>query len=177
MKLVSLCKLDRLDLVEMAIVRAVVASARGRFLKRSSQLVTKLSNGWIFLAVACPFAFWHEVRRPVVVALLSMILTFVPYLLIKPAMARIRPCEREPALDSGIRPLDRFSCPSGHCMAATAFGIPLAHSFPSASVAVGVSIVLISWARIAVGHHYPSDLLFGLLIGIGIAVPISAMLL
>ena len=35
---------------------------------------------------------------------------------VKSYMARLRPMDRDGALESLLKPLDRYSCPSGHCM-------------------------------------------------------------
>ena len=45
------------------------------------------------------------------------------------------------------------------------------------AMALSVPIVaLIGWARIAVAHHYPSDLFLGVLLGYVVAWPVSHLL-
>jgi len=170
-------KLDRLDLAEIDFVRAVVSASRGGVLNRASRVVTFLSNGWLYLAAAWVILYSHDSRRPLVAALASVALAFIPYFLIKPMIGRLRPCDRDPLLGCGVKQLDQFSCPSGHVMAAAAFGIPMIYAFPGAMLVVAGVFLLICWARVAVGHHYPSDLIFGLLIGASVALPIATMLL
>lgn len=170
-------RLDRLDLAEIGFVRTVVCSSQGPILDRLTKALTTLSNGWMYAIALWPLIFHERSRVTVMVALLCLALSFVPYYLIKPSLARLRPFQRHPELDRGIVPLDQFSCPSGHVMSAIAFGLPLAYSYPPATLAVAAVILFIGWARIAVGHHYPSDLLLGLIVGFSVALPISALLL
>jgi membrane-associated phospholipid phosphatase len=62
-------------------------------------------------------------------------------------------------------------------MTATAVGIPLALTFPSAALAVLLMWFLIAWSRLSSGHHYPTDLILGLIIGACISLPVSVFLL
>jgi undecaprenyl-diphosphatase len=85
--------------------------------------------------------------------------------MLKKVSARSRPFHRDPSLDSGLRILDLYSFPSGHCMTAAAVGLPYGLTFRYAFVPFLIGWLLIAWSRLASGHHYPSDILFGSLIG------------
>ncbi len=62
-------------------------------------------------------------------------------------------------------------------MAATAVAIPLAIGVPHMMPAILFAWVLIAWSRVSSGHHFPSDLVFGAILGTVIALPISCWLL
>jgi uncharacterized membrane protein len=50
-------------------------------------------------------------------------------------------------------------------VAAAAVGLPYGLTFRYAFVPFLIGWLLIAWSRLASGHHYPSDILFGSLIG------------
>jgi undecaprenyl-diphosphatase len=62
-------------------------------------------------------------------------------------------------------------------MTASAVAVPLLLSFPDLSLIVFLIWILVAWARIACGHHYPSDVALGAFLGITFAVPICAAVL
>jgi membrane-associated phospholipid phosphatase len=58
-------------------------------------------------------------------------------------------------------------------MTATAYSVPLMFACPSAApLVVGICLV-IAWSRVALGHHYISDVI----IGAAIATPIAVFVL
>lgn len=112
-----------------------------------------------------------------IAGLVSVAIAHVIYAFLKPWLARLRPCDVDPMLPLCEKPLDKYSCPSGHCMTVTAVGVPLGWSYPSMVPAVVFCVILISWARLSLGHHYLSDILLGILVAVGISWPVSAALL
>ena len=144
-----------------------------------NSFLNRMGNGWLYLplAVLLPMLKGWQSWRFLLAASLSVIVAHSFYPIIKSRLARLRPCDFDPTLSSSIKALDRYSCPSGHCMTAAAVGIPLALAFPPTLPAIAFIWLLIAWSRIALGHHYPTDLLLGGAIGAGIAVPVSMLVL
>ena len=68
--------------------------------------------------------------------------------------------------------LDKYSFPSGHTLSAAAVGTSFALSLPPVLPLVVIGWLLIAWSRIALAHHYPSDVVAGGVAGtlIGLAV-------
>jgi len=99
-------------------------------------------------------------------AALAILLAFPVYYFVKRVCARARPLHRDPSLDTGLPTLDLYSFPSGHAMAAAAVGLPYGLSLPHAFLPFLIGWLLIAWSRLASGHHYPSDVIAGALIGI-----------
>jgi undecaprenyl-diphosphatase len=131
-----------------------------------------LGNGALYLPLAIIVIFilgWNA--WPVVwPAVVSTAIAHAVYPFIKSSVARPRPFDRDPTLTPLVAPLDAYSCPSGHCMTAAAILTPLAVSYPQTALPLGALILAIGWARVATAHHYPSDLLFGTVLGAAIAL-------
>ena len=168
-----------LDRREARLVRTVVFRSRHPILFAATVLFNHLGNGWLYLAVGIALLALEgrSVLRLLLAASISAGLAHSIYPWIKPRLARVRPCDADPALGSSVKALDEYSCPSGHCMTAAAVGTPLAMTFPSVSIAVLLVWLLIAWSRLSSGHHYPTDLFLGTVIGAGIALPVSLLLL
>lgn len=140
---------------------------------------TTLTNGRLFvlplLALAL-FLLWRGGPRGrswvlaivVVVALTDQLSSHV----LKPLVSRARPCFAVPGVEALIHQVRSASFPSSH--AANSFGVAtlLWLGFPRWRWAALSLAVLISFSRIYVGVHFPSDALAGAALGVicGIAV-------
>jgi undecaprenyl-diphosphatase len=160
---------DYLNAREARIVRILVERSQCPLLRRLSLLMNRLGDGWLYLVTPLLATLLEGERRShFLLALgLSVGLAFSLYLFLKPRLARLRPCDFDPGLRSPIKALDKYSCPSGHCMTAAAVGLQLAQTFPRTTPVVIVYWLLIAWSRISLGHHYPTDLILGGVIGVG----------
>lgn len=108
--------------------------------------------------------------------LLANLLSHVPVQILKRVVARPRPS------DAFGRPLalvplpDQFSFPSGHAAAATAVAATAAIAHPwCASLALPLA-ALVSYSRVALRVHHPSDVLAGVVLGLGGALAAAALL-
>lgn len=166
---------DGLDDREIGIVRRQVAAASQPLFRSAAVALNHLGNGWVYIPLAIiPFSTQGWAALHVAsAAITSAILAHCVYPLIKTYVARPRPLDRDPTLDCATVPLDAYSFPSGHCMTAVTAVIPLSIAYPGASLPLSALLLLIGWARLALGHHYPSDLIVGALLGAAIAVPVS----
>jgi undecaprenyl-diphosphatase len=86
--------------------------------------------------------------------------------LIKPLVERIRPCHVLPDVHLLVPCSQGLSFPSSH--AANTFGLAtlLSPLYPKFAPYLVIFAILVSYSRIAVGVHYPSDVLGGALVGI-----------
>jgi undecaprenyl-diphosphatase len=168
---------DWLHQVELRIVEAFVGHARRRRLTELARAVTRAGNGWVYPAAA-PLLLAASMRfgRSLVAAALSLAVAFLIYPPLKRFIARPRPCHADGRLADALSPLDRYSFPSGHAMTAAAFGVPIAVAAPQPGMLIViVACALVSWSRMALGHHYLSDVVAGTLLGATIAGAVAAL--
>lgn len=145
---------------------------------RLAMFMNILGDGWIYPIVAIAILAglgWDSVRA-LLTAILAVGFAHAVYPFIKRYMARPRPFEKDPTLIVAVAPIDKYSCPSGHAMTATAAFLPLALAYPPLGVALLAIWCLLAWARLILGHHYASDLIVGA--GLGAAsTAVSGLLL
>lgn len=169
-----------LDAVEVNVVIRAVASAQRLHLCGVARAATKLGNGWIYPLISLLLLLFGESERPLRIlgtSAASLALAFSIYPSAKRFLARTRPCDYAPLLVLTPQPLDRYSCPSGHAMTAAAYAVPLVAAWPAAGSIAVVMWAVIGWSRVAVGHHYVSDVVLGSILGAGIAAPVVVLAL
>ncbi len=164
-----------LVLVEMTIVKKLVAGAdryRVRFL---SNFISRLGNGWIYAAI--PFISIDDIKNKkywvFVVSAVNAAIVHAIYPFIKAFAARVRPFQADASLKSEHAPKDLYSFPSGHTMTLTAVLTPIIYVTPQLSLAGATVICAMCWARMASAHHYLTDVLTGVLLGGMVGYPIS----
>jgi len=170
---------DRLNALEIGFVHWAVKSCHKPHIRNSLVFINHLGNGWLYLLIAIFLlatqgqASW----RLLTTACIAVILAQGIYPVIKNRLGRSRPCDYDPALDLSVKVLDQYSCPSGHVMTATAVGIPLLIMLPQLMLIIIIGYLLIAWARISLGHHYPSDVILGAFLGASISAPVSMVII
>lgn len=136
------------------------------------QVVTMLGNGAILaLLILPPMYLWdrrrfkrHATAMIVAVASSGLLVNGLKIIVDRP-----RPPEHFAALDIEVHapdgsPPDR-SFPSGHAQTATGAAVYLACLYPAASPAFFLAAALVVLSRVALGVHFPSDVLVGATFG------------
>ena len=132
--------------------------------------ITALGNGgliWIVLAAGLLLMPGHRKAGAAVLAGLALEVVCCN-LVLKPLVARVRPCDINTAVQLLIARPDDFSFPSGHTAGAAAFYPALGRESGKKSI-VAVTIilaVLIGLSRNILAVHWPVDVLVGLIIGL-----------
>jgi undecaprenyl-diphosphatase len=160
------------DLKAVRIVTRTASSSGGRLF---AIIVSKLGNGWIypFLAVFV-FAAWGLAGyRIVLLAGANAALMHCLYPIIKRRFRRLRPFKVDPNLPSLLDTLDEHSFPSGHAMTLTGILAPIVMLWPATAISAIAMGCCMAWSRVATGHHYPSDVFAGILLGVAVSYPIS----
>ncbi len=165
-----------LDAAEVEVVARAVAAAERLRLDGVARTTTRLGNGWLYpiLAIVLMTGPLAAPLRFLFAASLSFAVAHVVYPLLKSALGRTRPCDYDASLVRDLAPIDAYSCPSGHSMSAAAFGVPLLFAWTGALPLVIALCAVMGWSRVALGHHYVSDVVIGLALGAAIAAAVSA---
>lgn len=87
------------------------------------------------------------------------------YKMVKRGTHRLRPYQSLGEVAAGTPPLDAYSFPSGHTLHAVGFTIVALAHYPQLAVLLVPFALLTAASRVALGLHYPSDVLAGAGIG------------
>ncbi len=167
----------RFSAAELSAVRIASRTARAPAPRMLAITFSWLGNGWIYpVLCAIVLAKWGFAGvRILAPAAASALLLHTVYPPLKRACGRRRPFQVDPELPSLLATLDAHSFPSGHAMTLAGVLTPIVMFWPSATVAAVAMGACVSWSRMATGHHYPSDVLAGLALGIGIGYPVACV--
>ncbi|MGA0609312.1 phosphatase PAP2 family protein [Caldimonas sp. KR1-144] len=134
----------------------------------SLAIVSRLGDGvlWYGLMIALP---WLDRRDgwAVVAHMFALgVLNLMIYREVKRRTARRRPFIACVDVCARARVLDQFSFPSGHTLHAVAFATLLTVNYPPMAPALWAFAALVAASRVALGLHYPSDVLAGVALGL-----------
>ncbi len=154
-----------------------IQSIRNEFLDFLMPLITMLGDKGIFwIAVGLAFLFFKK-YRVCGIATLGSLLTgvLVGNVLIKNLVQRDRPCWIDETVDMLIAVPHDYSFPSGHTTACfTAATVIFLHDkrfgIPAYIIAAAVA-----FSRMYLYVHFPTDIIAGMILGIGIAIGINAL--
>jgi undecaprenyl-diphosphatase len=146
-------------------------AARYRTLVRVLVIVSWVGDGpfWYVLIGALALLGGTHGRDVAMQMLLAGLLNLPLYFWLKHSIGRPRPFEQCPDIRACARALDRFSFPSGHALHAFTFLVICLWYFPLAALALVPLVALIAVSRVALGLHYPSDVLAGAVLGTSVA--------
>ncbi len=124
---------------------------------------------WIICGVV--MVFFKKYRRYGIFLLLAMLLgSLIGNEIIKPLVARPRPCWLDTTVPMVIDVPKSFSFPSGHTLtSAVAATVITASNRKLGYIAIPLA-TLIAFSRIYLFVHFPSDILMGALIGTGVGL-------
>ena len=122
--------------------------------------------GWVGAGLAIAWLGGRKGRRAgLATAVASLGTTYVVQKKIKPVFRRQRPFVGRDVAVVGIKTMDA-SFPSGHTASSFAAATALSTFYPRASPLVFGLAAGVGVSRIHLGHHFPSDVAVGSLIGI-----------
>src|SRR5579864_5535297 len=129
--------------------------------------------GWVAAGIALAWLGGRKGRRAgLATAAASLATTYVVQHRIKPVFRRNRPFVGREVLVVGIKTADA-SFPSGHTASSFAAATALSTFYPRASPLVFGLATGVGVSRVHLGHHFPSDVAVGSLIGIATGTLVS----
>ncbi len=145
-------------------------TVRTPFLNPIISGLTALGNsGLIWVVATLALAFFPKTRKIGLTGLLALLISLlVNNVILKNLVARIRPYEVVEGLVSVIGKQWDYSFPSGHTGSSFAAAWVFFRKLPKKfGIPALVLAALIGLSRLYLGVHYPTDVLFGVISGIG----------
>lgn len=138
--------------------------------------ITHLGDAGIFwILLALVLAVFKRTRKCGIIMLLALAAGFViGNLALKNIIARDRPFIQDPVLQNFllISPPSGFSCPSGHTLASFESATVIFLFSKKWGIPAFILAAMIGFSRIYLNVHFPSDVLFGLVLGIAIGISV-----
>lgn len=133
--------------------------------------ISRLGDGvfWYTLMLFLPVAYGEAGLMPALRMALVGVVGLGLYKYLKKRLTRERPYITLAGVIAGTPALDRYSFPSGHTLHAASFTVLACSSFPALAWLCVPFAVLVAASRVVLGLHYPTDVLAGAGIGIGLA--------
>jgi len=149
----------------VSLIRAVQGAIKSPAMTVIMNVLTFMGTEWFFILVF-PFIYWCVDRRKATrIGVLFLVSTFFN-LWIKDLCRQPRPYNLDPSV--GLSSESSYGFPSGHAQGAVVFWGSAAQFFrsPWGAIVALVMILLISFSRIYLGVHFPTDVFGGWLLGL-----------
>lgn len=140
--------------------------------------ITHLGDAGIFwIVLTIVLLCFRQTRKAGIYSACALFLSLiVNNLILKNLIGRVRPYELIEGLQCIVGPAHDASFPSGHTGASFASAVSIHKQIPKKYAVFFIVLAsLIAFSRLYVGIHYPTDVLGGLVTGIGIGLIVSVV--
>ncbi len=153
---------------ELAILDFIQNNIRCGILDFLMPKITALGNAGIFwIVLTLIFLISKKYRKTGIIMAIALIIDLIGCnLILKPLIARERPFEINTAINLLIAPPGDYSFPSGHTAASFAAAAAMYFSGYKYWKPFGVLAAVIALSRLYLYVHYPTDVIFGAVLGI-----------
>jgi undecaprenyl-diphosphatase len=145
------------------------------FIDSIMQRITHLGGASITIAVTLGLSlFAHDIWRMLAIqALIALAVSHIPVAIFKKKYPRLRPYLVLPQTRTCKNPLADHSFPSGHTTAIFASVVPFVLHSPLLALVLLPVAFTVSYSRVFLGLHYPSDCAVGAMLGASSAILVS----
>ena len=163
---------DKIYELDFALLDLIADNLRCGFLDLIMPIITFLGDGgWFWIACAVIMLFFKKTRKTGLMMGLALICGLVLCnLTLKPLVARIRPYDLRPIENMLTEPMHDFSFPSGHTIASFEAAIVLLIRDKRFGIPATVLASVITFSRLYLYVHYPTDVLASVILGSLLAV-------
>jgi undecaprenyl-diphosphatase len=151
--------------LDISILRLLYSANWPPFWLTAALALSALGSGWMMLGLV-PGLAMRKARAGAVAAIVTLALTGAAVTLLKAVTSRVRPCH---AMEwCHTLPIDvpvDHSFPSGHAAGSFAFALFASRLDRRAAWFLVPLASLVALSRVALGVHYPTDVLAGALLG------------
>ena len=163
--------IDYFDDLEFNACRRINSLSRWRAVRGFFSAVSRLGDypAWVGFGLVIALQQGANTSVFVVQTLATAGIGILVYKLLKKRLVRERPYITHAAIECGTTPLDRYSFPSGHTLHAVSLTTLYGSYEPTMLLIMVPFALLVAASRVILGLHYPSDVLFGGVIGATIA--------
>ena len=135
------------------------------------------SLGQLWVVVGLVLLVIPKTRKCGVAVLLSYVASFlIGNEWLKDLIARPRPCAVDDTVQLIVKKPGSFSCPSVHTYLAFSSAMAIFHYHKKAGIGVFAFAAMVGFSRMYFFVHYPTDVLFGAVLGILTAYVVCALL-
>ncbi|MBO5007852.1 MAG: phosphatase PAP2 family protein [Clostridia bacterium] len=154
--------------IEAEILKALNSAFSNRILDDIFSFISFLGNkGAVWIILALVLMLIPKTRKCGICAAVSLILCLIiGNGVLKPLFDRVRPYDFDKAIKLIIPALGDPSFPSGHTMAAFAVAESIRRYYKTPGIYVYIGAALMGLSRIYLCVHYPTDVIFGAMLGI-----------
>ena len=135
--------------------------------------ITKImgSYGQIWLFVALGMIIFKKTRKIGICVFLSYVLVLVlGHVCLKDLIARPRPCHIDESIELLVKRPTSYSCPSTHTAWAFAGATSIYLYLKRAGIIAFIIAAIMGFSRMYLFVHFPTDVLFGIILGVVLAI-------
>lgn len=155
----------------------IVQFSRDNGLSNAAKRVSVTGDGHYYVYLSVGLLFFHPNGQHFFNLLLgSFVVEFPLYLLLKNSIRRHRPCHALAGFELSFEPSDKFSLPSGHTAGAFVFASVVNVAFPMLTPIVFAWACFVGASRVALGVHYPLDIMAGVGLGMGSVILVEQLM-